>query len=80
MFIKVISSCADPFIIVSCPSLCFLIDFVLNSTLSYMSIATPDFFPVTFAWNICFHPLTFSLYFFLIRSATYIFSCEHLVH
>ena len=27
-----------------------------------MRIATPAFFCFLFAWNICFHPLTFSLY------------------
>ena len=64
MFIKVISSCADPFIIVSCPSLCFIINFVLNSTLFYMSIVSPDFFPVTFAWNM-FPSLNFQSVFFL---------------
>ena len=34
----------------------------LRSILSDMRIATPAFFCFPFAWNIFFHPLTFSLY------------------
>ena len=37
----------------------------LRSILSYVRIATPAFFCFPFAWNIFFHPLTFSLYVFL---------------
>ena len=36
--------------------------FILRSVLSDMRIATPAFFCFLFAWNIFFHPLTFSLY------------------
>ena len=36
--------------------------FILKSILSHMRIATPAFFWFPFAWNIFFHPLTFSLY------------------
>ena len=42
----------------------FIINFVLNSTLFYMSIVSPDFFPVTFAWNM-FPSLNFQSVFFL---------------
>ena len=35
--------------------------FILKSILSDMRIATPAFFCFPFAWNILFHPLTFSL-------------------
>ena len=42
------SSYIDPFIIVECPSLSFVIAFVLKSILSDMSIATPALF-------CCFH-------------------------
>ena len=43
-------------------SLSFITVFILKSVLSDMSIATPVFFWFPFAWNIFFHPLTFSLY------------------
>ena len=36
--------------------------FILKSILSDMTIATPAFFWLPFAWNIFFYPLTFSLY------------------
>ena len=36
--------------------------FILRSILSDMRIATPAFFCFLFAWNIFFHPFTFSLY------------------
>ena len=45
-----------------CPSLSLIIFFILRFTLSDMRIATPTFFCLPFAWNIFFHPLTFSLY------------------
>ena len=51
-----------PLIITYCPSLCLVIFFILRSILSYMRIATPAFFCFPFAWNIFFHPITFSLY------------------
>ena len=63
-FIIVISSSwIDPFIIMYCPSLSFITVFVLKSILSDMSIGTPVliFFPFSYAWNIFFYPLTFSL-------------------
>ncbi|XP_073665612.1 cerebral cavernous malformations 2 protein isoform X9 [Tursiops truncatus] len=47
------------------PSLSLVTFFILKSILSDMSIATPAFFKFPFAWNIFFHPLTFSLYVFL---------------
>ena len=50
----------DPLIIVWYPSLSLVI-FILRSVLSNMRITTPAFFSFPFAWNICFHPLTFSL-------------------
>ena len=55
------SSWTDPLIIMYCPSLSLVI-FILRSILSHMRIATPAFFCFPFAWNIFFHPLTFSLY------------------
>ena len=55
-------SCIDPFIIIECPSLSFVINFVLKSTLSDMSIATWAFLSFPFMWNIFFHHPTFSLY------------------
>ena len=36
--------------------------FILKSILSYISIATPDFFLFPSSWNIFFHSLTFCLY------------------
>ena len=56
------SSWIDPLIIMQCPSLSLVIFFILRSILSDMRIATPAFFCFPFAWNIFFHPLTFSLY------------------
>ena len=47
------------------PSPClqqWVIFFILRFILSDMKIATPAFFCFPFAWNIFFHPLTFSLY------------------
>ena len=43
-------------------SLSFIVLFILSYVLSDMRIATPSFFCFPFAWNIFFHPLTFSLY------------------
>ena len=54
------SSWIDPLIIMYCPSLSLVI-FILRSILSDMRIATPAFFCFPFAWNVVFHPLTFSL-------------------
>ena len=56
------SSWIDTLIIMYCPSLSLVIIFILRSILSDMRIATPAFFCFLFAWNIFFHPLTFSLY------------------
>lgn len=42
-------------------SLSFVINFVLNSILSYMGIATPTFLSFFFVWNIFLNTLTFSL-------------------
>ena len=56
------SSWICPLIIVSCPSLSLVLLFILRSILSDMRIATPAFFCFSFAWNMFFHPLTFSLY------------------
>ena len=62
IFIIVISSWIDPLINMQCPSLSLVTFFILKSTLSDMSIATPAFFSFPFTWNIFFYPLTFSLY------------------
>ena len=63
IFIIVISSSLiDPLIIMQCPSLSLFTAFVLKSILSDMNIVTPAFFQSLFAWNIFFHPFTFSLY------------------
>ena len=43
--------------LISCSRLYFI-----GSALSDVRIATPPFFCFPFAWNIFFHPLTFSLY------------------
>ena len=56
------SSCNDPYIIIECPSLSFMIAFVLNFILSYMSRATPAFLLFAFALTIFSIPLTFSLF------------------
>ena len=56
------SSWVDPLIIMWCPSLSLVIFFILRSILSDMRIATLAFYCFPFAWNIAFHPLTFSLY------------------
>ena len=56
------SSWTDPLIIKQCPSLSLVIFFILRSILSDMRIAAPALFCFPFAWNIFFHPLTFSLY------------------
>jgi len=42
-----------------------------------MMIATPDFFCFPFAWNIFFHPLTFSLY---VSLGLKCFSCRQHVY
>ena len=63
IFTIVMSSCwIDPLMIRQCPSLCLVAFFILRSILSDMRIATPAFICFPFAWNIFFHPLTFSLY------------------
>ena len=63
IFIIVMSSSwIHPLSIVQCPSLSLIIFFILRSTLSDMRIATQAFFCFPFAWNIFFHPLTFSLH------------------
>ena len=61
------SSWIDPLIIMQCPSLSLVIFFILRSILSDMRIAPPAFFffCFSFAWNIFFNALTFSLYVFL---------------
>ena len=56
------SSWIDPLIIMQCPSLSLVIFFILRSIWSDMRITTLGFFCFPFAWNIFFHPLTFSLY------------------
>ena len=56
------SSWIEPLIIMQWSSLSLVIFFILQSILSDMRIATPGFFCFPFAWNIFFHPLTFSLY------------------
>ena len=56
------SSWIDSLIIMQCSSLSLVIFFILRFILSNMRIATPAFFCFPFAWNIFFHPLTFSLY------------------
>ena len=62
MFMNVISSSyIDLFIIIQYPLFSFVIDFVLKSTLSDMSIATLPFFSFPFSWNIFFHSLIFSI-------------------
>ena len=45
-----------------CLPLGLILDHYVVSILSDMRIATPVFFCFPFAWNIFFHPLTFSLY------------------
>ena len=45
-----------------CPSLSLYTIFVLQSSLSDMSIATPAFFWSLFVWNIFFQPFIFSMY------------------
>ena len=55
-------SWTDSLIIMQCPSLSLVVFFILRSILSDMRIATSAFFCLLFAWNIFFHPLTFSLY------------------
>ena len=62
IFTIVSSSWINPLIIMECPSLSLVIFFILRFILSDMRIATPAFFCFPFAWNILFHPLTFSLY------------------
>ena len=56
------SSWIDLLISMECPSLSLVIFFILRSILSDMRIAPPSFFCFPFAWNIFFHPHTFSLY------------------
>ena len=59
----VISSCwINPFIIMWCPPLPLVTSFVLKSILSDTSNATHAFFSLFIAWNIIFHPFTFSLF------------------
>ena len=45
-----------------CSVLPCLLQYSLRSILSDIRIATPTFFCFLFAWNVFFHPLTFSLY------------------
>ena len=49
-------------LIMWCPFLSLVIFFILRSILSDMRTASPDFSYFLFAWNVFFHPLTFSLY------------------
>ena len=56
------SSQIDPLIIMQYPSSSLVIFLILRSILSELRVATPAFFCFPFAWNIFFHPLTFSLY------------------
>ena len=61
IFITVMtSSWIDPLSL--CSVLPYLLQSSLRSILSDMRIATTTFFWFPFAWNIFFHPLTFSLY------------------
>ena len=60
-----------------CPSLSLVIVFILKSILSDMRIASPAFFWFPFAWNIFFHPLTFSLYVSLCLKC---FSCRQHIY
>ena len=62
VIIDISSSWIDTLIIMLCPFLSLVTFFILKSILSDMSIATPAFFCCQFAWNIFFHPFTFSLY------------------
>ena len=55
------SSCIEPFIMISCSSLYFVIAIALKFTLFDMSIATPDFFLFLFAWNIYFMQISISI-------------------
>ena len=56
------SSWIYPLIFMQCPSLSLIIFFILKSTLSEIRIATLAFSWFPFAWNIFFHPFTFSLF------------------
>jgi hypothetical protein len=61
-----------PFICMKWPSLSLLIDFILKSTLSDMSIATPAYLWGPFAWRIFSHILTLSqCLFFSVRWVSY---------
>jgi hypothetical protein len=53
-----------PFLNIKCPSFSLLIDFSLNSVLSYMSIATPACLWGPFAWKNFVHLLTLNQYLF----------------
>ena len=55
------SSCIDHFYHYIIPSLYFVTDLCFKCILSHTSIATPTFLLFPFAWNIFFHPFTFSL-------------------
>src|SRR3712207_1307996 len=62
IFISVMSSWWNvPFIIIYCPSLSLIAFFIMKSTLSDVSMATPAFFCLPLAWNIVFHPFSLSL-------------------
>ena len=50
-----------PLSIMKWPSGSLFMALLWKSILSYMSIATPAFFPCPFAWKICFEPFTFSV-------------------
>ena len=46
------SSCIDPFIIIQCSSLCFLMNFPLKTILPYISIVTCPFLSFSFEFSI----------------------------
>ena len=51
LLLNISSPWIDPLIMMSCPSLSLITDFILKSILSDVSIATPAFFWFAFAWN-----------------------------
>ena len=51
LLLNISSSWIDPLIIMSCPSLSFITDFILKSILYDVSIATPVIFWLPFAWK-----------------------------
>ena len=52
----------DPLIIKLCPSLSFIIAFILKSIFLWYEYCNSCFPSCPLAWNICYHPLTFNLY------------------